>query len=652
MFRKLVSNIAFSPALVGQLGFYAKRLRKEETTRRVGLVFMALALVAQSFAVFQPPESANAASSQDIIYGGFSTKEQMIGHYDKNTGNFKDLLSAVGITREELQATTLQSINSKGVKYSFGRNPTFSYAQGERRYDFPTSSGTTATVYYHPLALWDTLPYTIQNGSTYQAYGVRSAKAGYFWIMLNCGNLNLLYPPQTPPCPSGTIGTYPSCTTPPKMCTITGKETLLVTDPNCKVSVTPMCTVAGKENLPASDPNCKTATTTQMCKVTGKENLIATDPNCRATTVTPMCTVTGKENLLATDPNCKAPVVTAMCKIPGKENLPADSPSCKYDSIAACESLTIDKVQSDYRMNTVAYVANGAYVKSYTYTIKQDGKVVQTHTNPSSSTNNSYVHTTTTPGAYSVEVVVNTSIGDRSSGNCAKTFSVIKPVQMCALNPSLQADSPECQPCPGDGTLWIKNPACAGTIIKTKQAKNASQGSADATKVNAQASDKIVYTLIAENTGKNNMDADFVEQLTDVLEYATITEKGGATYSESAKTLTWPTVSLKPGEKQTRMFTVQLLSKIPAMAQGNSSRTSYDCRISNVFGNMVSIAVSCPAEKQIVEQTVAQLPHTGAGLNMALAGISLMITTYFYARSRQIKKEVRLIRRDLNTGTL
>ena len=31
MFRKLVSNLAFSPALVGQLGFYAKRLRKEES---------------------------------------------------------------------------------------------------------------------------------------------------------------------------------------------------------------------------------------------------------------------------------------------------------------------------------------------------------------------------------------------------------------------------------------------------------------------------------------------------------------------------------------------------------------------------------------------------------------------------------------------
>jgi len=54
MFRKIVSNLAFSPALVGQLGFYAKRLRREEATRRVGLIFTALALVVQGFAVFTP----------------------------------------------------------------------------------------------------------------------------------------------------------------------------------------------------------------------------------------------------------------------------------------------------------------------------------------------------------------------------------------------------------------------------------------------------------------------------------------------------------------------------------------------------------------------------------------------------------------------
>src|SRR3954471_16117242 len=84
MFRKIVSNLAFSPALVGQLGFYAKRLRKEEATRRIGLIFTALALVVQSFAILSPPESANAASGNNVIYGGIRDKNDLLSMYDQN----------------------------------------------------------------------------------------------------------------------------------------------------------------------------------------------------------------------------------------------------------------------------------------------------------------------------------------------------------------------------------------------------------------------------------------------------------------------------------------------------------------------------------------------------------------------------------------
>jgi hypothetical protein len=70
MFRKLVSNATFSPALAGQLGFYARRLKNEEATRRAGVIFTILALVLQSFAVFSPPEPPQAARSNDLIYCG------------------------------------------------------------------------------------------------------------------------------------------------------------------------------------------------------------------------------------------------------------------------------------------------------------------------------------------------------------------------------------------------------------------------------------------------------------------------------------------------------------------------------------------------------------------------------------------------------
>src|ERR1043165_5005513 len=90
MFRKLVSNLPYSAALVGQLGFYARRLRREEVTRRLGLIFTVLAMVVQSFALVQPPEAANAAGVRDcsinsIIDCGALTMAELQQKYNQNT---------------------------------------------------------------------------------------------------------------------------------------------------------------------------------------------------------------------------------------------------------------------------------------------------------------------------------------------------------------------------------------------------------------------------------------------------------------------------------------------------------------------------------------------------------------------------------------
>jgi hypothetical protein len=70
-----------------------------------------------------------------------------------------------------------------------------------------------------------------------------------------------------------------------------------------------------------------------------------------------------------------------------------------------------------------------------------------------------------------------------------------------------------------------------------------------------------------------------------------------------------------------------------------------------VFGNNVTVRVDCQPPKEI-EHIVTQLPHTGPTENLIFAGIVLSVVTYFYVRSRQIGKEVHLIRRDLNAGTI
>jgi uncharacterized repeat protein (TIGR01451 family) len=188
-------------------------------------------------------------------------------------------------------------------------------------------------------------------------------------------------------------------------------------------------------------------------------------------------------------------------------------------------------------------------------------------------------------------------------------------------------------------------------ILQSKSAINVSQGSVNATTVTAREGDQISYTISIENKGTATNTVKFEEQLEDVLEYAKLSDSGGGTFNQTAKTLTWPDVILTPGQKQSRTFTVRVLDVIPATAQGASEPTSYNCQMTNVFGNSVAINVNCSPPK-IIENVVTQLPKTGPTENMIFAGIILAIVTYFYARTRQVNKEVRLIRRDLNAGTI
>ena len=142
------------------------------------------------------------------------------------------------------------------------------------------------------------------------------------------------------------------------------------------------------------------------------------------------------------------------------------------------------------------------------------------------------------------------------------------------------------------------------------------------------------------------------ESLKDVLEYATLIDNGGGQFDKETKTLTWPEVSVQSGTKESRTFLVQMMKKIPLTNTGVSDEDSYDCKMVNTYGNSTEIDVNCATEKKVVEQVVNELPTTGPGENMIFAGILLSIVTFFYARSRQLGKEVRLIRKNVHAGTI
>ncbi len=55
MFKKLLSNLAYSPSLFRKVILYRDRLREEVAIRQIGWMFMTMALVVQVIVVLYPP---------------------------------------------------------------------------------------------------------------------------------------------------------------------------------------------------------------------------------------------------------------------------------------------------------------------------------------------------------------------------------------------------------------------------------------------------------------------------------------------------------------------------------------------------------------------------------------------------------------------
>lgn len=415
MFKKIVSNLSFSPAVVSQLGFYAKRLRKEQTTRRIGLVFVALALVVQSFAVFQAPEPANAASPNDMVYGGLhGNLNNFMTAYDANTQQLRSVTDHFGITRAEIAAAKYGTFKTGTDTISYG----FQDRVGGKKIQIRDY------YYAHVRDLYGRHMH-VGNGkdATIRGWIGHSERMGWFAIMDVCGNLVTKEFPPTPTPP-----------TPPKP-------------------------------------------------------------------------------------------------------------------------------------------------------------------------------------------------------------------------PTPEKPTPPTPEKPTPPTPEKPKPA---NIEFTKTATNSSQGNIDATKQAAKVNDKITYTLKVTNTGGTAKEVELKDDLTDTLEYSVLTDRGGGKLTESERitTLSWPNVTLKPGESQTRTFAMQVKPEISAGAVGTSNEDSQNCVMENNFSTAgTKIPVSC-APPKVVEQVVTELPQTGPTENIIFGAAVLAIAAFFFFRSRQLGTEVRLIRRDLNAGSL
>lgn len=611
MFRKIVANLPFSPALVGQLGFYARRLRKEEATRKAGLIVTALALVVQSLAVFSPPEAVNASSSADFVPGGVSNKQGLMKHYDANTGKLKSVLGSLGITRAEVNAATKQTIGEPG-HYNWSRTSLYSYAQGQRSWDYGGG-----TVYYRPMTL------TAGAKTSHEVFAGHSAIFGWFAIKIDCGNPITKKPPTPPPAPVAKCKGLEA--------NVVQQRVTLQAKAKAKNGATIKSytfIVKNANNVIVHQE--KVASSQEAASITYTQG----PGNYRA--LVEVKTSVGVEK----DDNC----VTQFTVSP-----PPEAPKAICASVAAT---IVDR--KNVQLSGTAVVSGGATISEYIFTVKdKSGKIVatkQVKTTAQSASADTFE--LSKQGEYSVQLAVKTSLGEvTNTTTCVAPFTIAAP-QVCPYNNSLPLNDPGCQPCPGNPDIWIKDERCDADIINTKTATNMSQGNVNATTKVAKAGDKIAYTITSENKGLMAEKLTMRESLKDVLEYATLIDDGGGVFDNAQKTLVWPDVTVAPREKQSRTFVVQMMEKIPLTNTGTSDQDSYDCKMVNTYGNSTAISVGCSPEKAIVEQVATELPTTGPGENMLFAGGLLAVVVFFYARSRQLGKEVRLIRRDAHAGAI
>lgn len=150
MFRKIVTELIYSPALAGRLGDFIKQMREERSKRQIGLIFITLAIVVQLFATLFPPESANAINPDVFIDGGVQSIDDYLSYYDQNTGNIRDLLASLGISRTAIEASQLSTTPQANTAATWSLIN--SRTQDTSVHFFQTTGGALGTAYYRPTA--------------------------------------------------------------------------------------------------------------------------------------------------------------------------------------------------------------------------------------------------------------------------------------------------------------------------------------------------------------------------------------------------------------------------------------------------------------------------------------------------------------------
>lgn len=622
MFYRLITNLQYSPGLIGQVTFYARRLQREEFVRRIGLIFSVLALALQGLLMFHPPQASLASSTNDIVFGGGS-REKILSHYRNNRDDLgrtdlQQIYNRYSIYEENIAGmveVTIQSRAENGF-YSIGREVEFAE---DIQIDIPGA----APVYSRPLHAWDRgAPY-----STYSAFYGTTRTGEEFWILRDCGNIVMKKPMPNPLPPQLEI--IKSITSPGSYIIKPGDE-ITYSIGYRNVGQGPAGFMKIEDLVPLY---------TSFVSATGPvkstaNGLIVWDHVDEVNNPFGMLGPTSwyHEVNLTVKVNTNVPNGQEICNIARISEATGSyvdtPPVCrkiefeeeKPNPSAQCLGLTAEKLsRNEYKFVATASVTDGATINDFNFNFG-DGS---SQDSPNNNGTSEATHTFVEPGNYVIGAIVRTSLGHIVSNACSQQITV----------------EPEDEP---------EEPV----IIHNKEAKNLTQEIDDADNTVAKAGDRIEYKLITRNTGTVAA-VDFelpAEDIADILEYADIEELNDAKFDEEKKKLTWDKATIEPGGKIEKVFIVKVKDPVPQTPVSASDATSFDLVMANKYGSdHVKIKLERSNNKRI-EEVARSLPNTGITDNIISSTFLIGMSTYFYSRNRMISKELKLVKKEFTNG--
>ncbi len=645
MINRLLRNLPFNPSLIDQVSFYGKRLRKENSLRRIGFGFIAVAMVVQMFGFISPTEASNQCSSNDVIRCGFKTRDEAVQKCNSNTYGFGSILTYYGISCATLGSAATKTVGAtdQGDQlYSMGRN---AY---QKRGEYPVAIPSAGNFYLRHLSSW--------GNTSYKMLVLQTTDNKPFMVMYDCGNIVILggYTPPAVKEPSSSLKLI-------KVSEPTGvvkpgdtiKYTLAFTNTGGTAAFFSVNDVLpdtmeyisseyGNWIFERNGQTLKWVNNTPPFYTFGNTTVFGTPGFITVTARVKQSVVSGTTicnrgwlgdvDLTSKQPRTWGDVTacnTVVVECPDG-TIPGPNGQCTPVAVpdAACLYLqnTGHSTRTKYSFETKAQVLNGAVVKSYSYDFGDGSKIL---VNPSSKEIDTVKdHDFNKAGTYTITVTVGTSVAPKAGLICKTAITV---------NP----DDKVLTPIP----------------VRTKKAKNITQKISDANGTIAKAGDVIEYSLTTTNKGDGELNNELLqsEKLADVLEYADIdlTSLDGGVYESSSQELSWnKPISLKPGDSITKTFRVTIKSPIPqTLRPNNAPGASYDMVLTNEYGNVVNIKLPTTVLKTTETINNTTLTNTGPGEAVILSGLIAMVVGYFFARGRLISKEIDIVRNEYATAS-